>query len=163
MADEPIKEESLENAEPAQDTSVTETDWKAEARKWEGRAKENKSAAEELTKLKEAEKTELEKERDAREKAEGELNQLRHERDLSKWASEVSSETGVPASVLRGDTLEELQAHAEQIKGSIPIYPVVPNGNGKPPTVTKQKILAMTDERERKAAIAAHLDLFSAR
>ena len=159
MAEETSTEEVIENTTPAQGTGETETDWKAESRKWESRAKENKSAAEELAKLREAEKTE----RDAREKAEEELSQLRHERDLSKWASEVSSETGVPASVLRGDTLEELRAHAEQIRGSIPIYPVVPEGNKKTPTVTKKQILAMTDERERKSAIAAHLDLFAAR
>ena len=34
------------------------TDWKAEARKWEDRAKANVSAAEELQQLKDAEKTE---------------------------------------------------------------------------------------------------------
>jgi len=37
------------------------TDWKAEARKWESRAKANSAAAEKLAKLEEANKTELEK------------------------------------------------------------------------------------------------------
>src|SRR6188768_4008774 len=44
-------------AVPAQET----TDWKSEARKWEDRAKENKSAAEELASIKEAQKTEQQK------------------------------------------------------------------------------------------------------
>lgn len=40
---------------------VDETDWKAEARKWEQRAKDNKSAAEQLATLEESQKTESEK------------------------------------------------------------------------------------------------------
>ena len=38
---------------------VVETDWKARARKWEKRAKENSAAADELAKLKESQMTEL--------------------------------------------------------------------------------------------------------
>ena len=38
---------------------VVETDWKAQARKWEKRAKENSAAADELVKLKESQTTEL--------------------------------------------------------------------------------------------------------
>ncbi|MEV0267714.1 hypothetical protein AB0H43_02980 [Hamadaea sp. NPDC050747] len=37
------------------------TDWKAEARKWEARAKANNAAADELTAIKDAQKTEAEK------------------------------------------------------------------------------------------------------
>lgn len=47
-------------AEPAQvpvPDAVDETDWKAEARKWESRAKENKSAAERLAEIEEQQKT----------------------------------------------------------------------------------------------------------
>lgn len=44
--------------EPAQ---AKETDWKAEARKWEDRAKENKSASEELASIKAAQMTETER------------------------------------------------------------------------------------------------------
>lgn len=39
----------------------TETDWKAQARKWEKRAKENSAAADELVKLKESQMIELER------------------------------------------------------------------------------------------------------
>lgn len=41
-----------------------ETDWKAEARKWEDRAKENKAAAEKLAQIEEANKTEAERQAD---------------------------------------------------------------------------------------------------
>jgi len=51
--------------EPAQvgqeQPEVEETDWKAEARKWEQRAKENRSAADELAAIKEAQKTDAER------------------------------------------------------------------------------------------------------
>lgn len=46
-----------------------DTDWKAEARKWENRAKENKTAADDLAALKAANQTEQEKALTAAEKA----------------------------------------------------------------------------------------------
>lgn len=52
---------------PAQDAPADapptkpETDWKAEARKWEDRAKENKTAADRLAAIEEAQKTESQK------------------------------------------------------------------------------------------------------
>lgn len=49
-------------AEPAQAEVETDgTDWKAEARKWEQRAKDNKSAADRLAALEQSQKTEAEK------------------------------------------------------------------------------------------------------
>lgn len=66
------------NAEPAQEPAaepaVDETDWKAEARKWEQRAKENRSAADELALIREAQKSDAERAADemARVKAEAE-------------------------------------------------------------------------------------------
>jgi hypothetical protein len=50
-------EESTSPGTPAK----PETDWKAEAKKWESRAKENKSAAEKLAQIEEAQKTEAQK------------------------------------------------------------------------------------------------------
>lgn len=52
--------------EPTEDT----TDWKAEARKWEQRAKENRQAKTRLDEIEAASQTELEKEQKAREAAE---------------------------------------------------------------------------------------------
>lgn len=138
-----------------------ETDWKTEARKWESRAKENKEAADELAKLKEAEKTELEKERAAREKAEQEASALKHEKELADWRSQVAKETNLPGDILRGDTLEEIQAHAAQIKSCVPAYPVVDEGSHEPSSkLTKEQILQEKDERVRKGLIASNLDLF---
>ena len=100
--------------EPAQDPKVEETDWKAEARKWEQRAKENKSAAEKLKELEDAKKTEaqrLAEERDSHktraEKVEGELLRLRV--GLAKGLTEAQ------AKRLVGSTKEELEADAEDL------------------------------------------------
>jgi hypothetical protein len=46
---------------PKPDQPVEETDWKAEARKWEQRAKENKTAADRLAELEDANKSEIQK------------------------------------------------------------------------------------------------------
>lgn len=55
---------------PPADPPVDETDWKAEARKWEQRAKENKSAADKLAEFEAANKSEIEKANDAKTAAE---------------------------------------------------------------------------------------------
>ena len=63
-ANETNQAQAAEQA-PATGTTLTTpeetkpTDWKAEARKWESRAKENSAAAAELQKLKESQMTEL--------------------------------------------------------------------------------------------------------
>lgn len=56
-----------------------DTDWKAEARKWEARAKENSEAREQLDAIREAEKTEIEKATDRAEKAEFAAQEARTE------------------------------------------------------------------------------------
>ena len=50
-----------QEAPPTEPPKVDDTDWKAEARKWEQRAKDNKSAADKLAELEEAQKSEIEK------------------------------------------------------------------------------------------------------
>lgn len=45
-----------------------------------------------------------------------ELQEYKHKDELRQWTDEVSKESGIPANVLRGDTKEELQAHAEALK-----------------------------------------------
>lgn len=115
-----------------------QTDWVAEARKWEERAKENKkiadqnsAAAKRLSELEESQKTELQKIQERAEAAEKRAADLeaadekrRADEELKKqiedWKSQVSKATGVPASALRGTTKEDLQAHAEVIKALLP-------------------------------------------
>lgn len=101
---------------PATEAPAQETDWKAEARKWEDRAKQNKTAAEELDKIREAQKTEEQKRAEREAALEKELSEYRTREQVGAWKTQVSDETGVPVAVLAGSTLEEIQAHAEKLK-----------------------------------------------
>lgn len=75
-----------------------------------------KAAFEELEKIKDADKSELQKATERAEEAEAKLGALQAEKDKSTWAQEVSKATGIPADVLRGSTKEEMEAHAEALK-----------------------------------------------
>lgn len=59
--DEPTEEPTTEEPTPDPEPPAQEPDWKAEARKWEKRAKDNSDAAARLQKLEDAQKTEQEK------------------------------------------------------------------------------------------------------
>lgn len=73
---------------------------------------------------------------------EGELAEVKEKlagyvraQELDGWKTKVSDETGVPASVLRGETLEELQAHAKELAQVFPRgkqMPVVPGAGSEP-------------------------------
>jgi hypothetical protein len=102
---------------------------KAEARKWEQRAKENFEKAKKFDDLEEASKTEAQKQADALTKAQSELNEYKQREQVAAWAKEVSTETGVPADLLRGSTKEELTAHATQLK------PLIGTQQEQPPGV----------------------------
>jgi hypothetical protein len=123
------------NAAPSGE--VAEVDWKAEARKWESRAKENlatarqnESAAQRLAEIEEASKSELEKALARAEQAEQKAQQFESEKQISKWKVDVSKDTGVPAEALVGSTLEDIQAHAEILK------PLIQDANRGPVVVT---------------------------
>lgn len=119
MSDEPTPSVEAESPPTATPSPKPETDWKAEARKWEERAKANKGAAERLTELEEAAKSDLQKALERAEAAEAESAALAAQRQLDAWKSEVSTATNIPAHVLAGSTLEELEAHASAIRALI--------------------------------------------
>lgn len=75
-----------------------------------------KKAYEELEQLKEHEKTDLDRANDRATKAEQELQGLRHEKELLTWAREVGQEFAVPSELLRGETREEMESHAQELK-----------------------------------------------
>ena len=94
---------------------------------------------------------------------EEELATLKHDKELSEWKAQASKETGVPADILKGETLEEIQAHAAQIKEAMPMYPTLPNDTGAadPPTpTTKEEIYQIKNREERVKAMALHPELF---
>lgn len=139
------------------------TDWKAEARKWEERAKANKDAAERLAALEEAQKTEEQKTAERLAALEAENEKYRQAEQVSKWKQEVSAETEVPADLLAGSTLEEIQAHAERLKphlaqpSNTPPPPVVSTvGNQPAPqgSVPLRDQIAAAEESGDKALVA---------
>ena len=74
-----------------------------------------KEKAARLDSLEEAQKSELEKATERATAAEAELATLKREREIRAAREKVSKETGVPVSLLTGDTEEECKALAEAI------------------------------------------------
>lgn len=111
---------SVESTEQVEEQAEErhETDWKAEARKWEKRAKGNQSAAEELEKLKAAQMTELEKAQAEAAKAQAEADALKAEKAKADAAIKVGAETGIPTEILMYcSDPESIDAFAKALKG----------------------------------------------
>lgn len=103
--------------------------WKALARKNEARAKENADKAKRFDEIEEASKSELEKVLARAEAAESKLAEREKAEAARKLAEEVAREKSegrevpIAASVLRGATREELEAHADSILALLPEKP----------------------------------------
>lgn len=119
-----------------------------------------KAKAAKFDEIEEANKSDLEKATARYEAAEAKLAEIAHENELNEWRNKASQATGVPASVLRGDTEADIMAHAEAIKNAMPIYPQVHETGSTTPTITKAEIMAIKDTQARQAAIAEHPELF---
>lgn len=65
-------------------------------------------------------KTETQKALDKAAELETELNKYRTKDQVAQWATEITKDSDIPASVLRGSTKEELEQHFEQLKGLAP-------------------------------------------
>lgn len=115
-----------------------EPDWKALARKWETQSKSNKAALDELTakhELTAAEKSELAEK----------LQTYEAEKERATLVSEVAEAAKVPASALRGNTREELEAHAKVLAELIkPSGPVIPGQELTPDKVTENPLREFT-------------------
>lgn len=93
--------DSADTSDAHPEARKAETDWKAEARKWEDRSKANKAeadanraAAEELARLKEAQKSDAEKAADARASAERERDQAKAELKAARLESAIARHAG---------------------------------------------------------------------
>ena len=116
MADEPTEpeneptEETDQPDQPARD----EPDWKAEARKWEKRAKDNSDAAARLQDLEDAQKTEQER---LTEKLNATETRAK-DAELKAARLEVATEKGLPKTSIKfltGTTAEELSESADEL------------------------------------------------
>ena len=103
-----------------------ETDWKAEARKWEQRAKEYKPGHDKAAELEAAALTDAQRLTARADAAEAKVTAFEAREQIATWKAEVSTETGVPAAALSGSTLEDLQAHAAILK------PLITPTDGRP-------------------------------
>ena len=88
-------------------------DWKAKFE--EQRAKDNSKAAEELQQFKDSQLSEAEKAAKRIKELEAANAAYEAEKQRNEWKAQVSKETGVPASLLHGDTLEAMSANAKAI------------------------------------------------
>lgn len=125
----------------AQVPTPPETDWKAEARKWETRAKQNldvakanEDAAKRLAEIEDQAKTELERALERAERAEKAIaerdeadrkakEEAEHQAALAKAAEDIVKGSKVPATALRGNTPSELAAHFKELVALIPEEP----------------------------------------
>ncbi|KFI56579.1 heavy metal transporter [Bifidobacterium callitrichos] len=97
-------------------------DWKAKyesmrqhSRDWEKRAKANSDAAAELEKLKESQMSDAEKTAKRIRDLEARNAAYEAEKQQNEWKTQVSKETGVPADLLHGDTLDDMKAYAKAL------------------------------------------------
>ncbi|MDY2626154.1 MAG: hypothetical protein SOV74_07565 [Coriobacteriales bacterium] len=109
MADENEPEEKGE--EPAE----PETDWKAEARKWERRSKENAEKAKAYDELQEQSKTELQKAREQAAAYKRQVDDLNAKAEADAARAKVARDTGVPAELIAGDDEDSMRQFAEAV------------------------------------------------
>jgi hypothetical protein len=111
----------------------------------------------------EAQKTEAQKAADKNAALQAELDQLKKENKVREIHEKVSKETGVPMNLLLGDDEESCTTQAKAILefAKAGKYPQVPDGGEThAPTMTKEQIFAIKNEKERIKAIEANIGLF---
>ena len=114
-----------------------------------------KAKAEKFDESQQAAKSDLEKALERAAKAESEAEELRKATERAQMLSRVSEETSVPASLLKGETEDDVREYASQLlefakKSS---YPTDKGKSGSPKTMTMDEIRAISDPKERREAI----------
>jgi hypothetical protein len=140
MSDEtiatPITEENTTPEIQETLQSVSETDWKSEARKWESRAKADHELAQKWREYEDTQKSEHEKLADELARERAEAAQAKAELLRLRIASERGI-TGDATKLLKGSTQEELEAEADLLLSLIadqskPKAPKPDENQGKP-------------------------------
>ena len=143
---------------------------KAESRKWEKRAKDNKAAADELETMRaerDTSQTEYAKAVEKAEAATAELEVLRAEKARAESVKAAAKEFGVDEdllSMMAGDSDDQIRSNAEILKlklDAIPKYPSIEDhGGNTAPAITKDQILSIENPNERYEAIKQNAQLF---
>lgn len=128
---EPTPEPTPEPEPTPDPPPAQEPDWKAEARKWEKRAKENTDAAARLAALEDAQKTDQDKLQDRLDLLEQEHRQSTTEAARLKVALKKGLDE-VQARRLVGETSEELEADADELLASF-------NTSAPPPPASRNQ------------------------
>lgn len=148
-------------AEPTQPDALAELQAKYDAllessRKWEGRSKANAEKAKAYDEL-------------ADKAAENAASLTEAERELAETKKKLAVATvaagaGVPADLLKGETVEELQASADALKAfaasQAPGYPTDKGAGATPPPVTAKQLESIENPLERVHAMARHANLY---
>ena len=127
------------------------TDWKAQARKWEERAKANKDKADLW---------------DAQQQAAPTVEALQAQIDEMKQAQAQAEKAAERARTLMevSQTAEELEASAKLVNDFVarkqPGYPSDKGGGSNGAAVTRESIEAIKDPAARIKARAEHIDLY---
>lgn len=111
QADDQVEET---NTNDNTDSSSSETDWRAEARKWEKRAKQNYEAAKQLEEIEQSKKSDLEKLAEARDEARADAQKAKAEFARLRVALKKGL-TESQAKRLVGETEEDLEADADEL------------------------------------------------
>lgn len=168
---------SDETANPTEETTTPEvtqepqgtpeTDWKAEARKWESRAKADHELANKWREYETSQKSEHEKLADELARVQAEASQA----SATLLRYEVASEKGISGDatkLLKGSTREELETEADLLLSLIadqskPKTPKPDENQGKPAPsslgqLTREDLKGMTDAEIVKARTEGRLD-----
>lgn len=138
MADEPENEPTEEPTPEPEPEPAKETDWQAEARKWEKRAKDNKDAAARLKELEDAQKTEQER---LAEQLETERTAARNNAvEAARYRAAI--EHGLSKDDLEwlGDDPEQIEDRAERFAARIAA--MTPEPSNAPPRRPQERLKA---------------------
>lgn len=91
------------------------TDWKAEARKWKRRSKENADKAKAYDELQEQSKTELQRAQEQAAAYKRKVDELSAKAERDAARAKVAKETGVPAELVAGDDEDAMRAFAKAV------------------------------------------------
>lgn len=143
---------------------------KAESRKWEKRAKENKDAALRIAELEsdhQASQSDIEEAKAQAQAAIAELEAMKEAKRREDTIRSVAKAVGVDAdllSLMAGSSDEDIQSNAvilSEKMASLRKYPDVNDGGGvDAPTVTKESIASIKNPNERFEAIKQNVSLF---
>lgn len=143
---------------------------KAESRKWEKRAKENKDAAVRIAEIEGAQQASQSDVEEAKAQAQAALAELEAMKEAKRREDSiraVAKAVGVDAdllSMMTGDSDDEIQANAAILQekfASLRKYPEVNDtGTRDVPVVTKESIQAIKNPNERFEAIKQNVSLF---